>query len=58
MQRAARPPPARCRRTGIYLHENLITAELARDNAYEFMNVRPVETKGSNRIFGNPIAIR
>ena len=35
-------------RNGIYLHENLITAELARDNAYEFIcDVRPVETKGA-----------
>ena len=58
MRRCRRRFTSCCWRTGIYLHENLITAELARDNAYEFICSFPVETKGSNRISGNPIAIR
>jgi len=46
-------------RNGIYLHENLITAELARDNAYEFMySYAPLRLKGATGSPGNPIAIR
>jgi len=46
-------------RNGIYLHENLITAELARDNAYEFMySFAPLRFKGATGSPGNPIAIR
>jgi kynurenine formamidase len=46
-------------RNGIYLHENLITAELARNNAYEFMySFAPLRLKGATGSPGNPIAIR
>ena len=46
-------------RNGIYLHENLITADLARDNAYEFMySFAPLRFKGATGSPGNPIAIR
>ena len=46
-------------RNGIYLHENLITADLARDNAYEFMySFAPLRLKGATGSPGNPIAIR
>jgi len=46
-------------RNGIYLHENLVTAELARDNAYEFMySFAPLRLKGATGSPGNPIAIR
>ena len=46
-------------RNGIYLHENLITADLARDNAYEFMySYAPLRLKGATGSPGNPIAIR
>jgi len=46
-------------RNGIYLHENLITADLARDNAYEFMySYAPLRIKGATGSPGNPIAIR
>ena len=46
-------------RNGIYLHENLITAELARDSAYEFMySFAPLRLKGATGSPGNPIAIR
>jgi kynurenine formamidase len=46
-------------RNGIYLHENLMTAELARDNAYEFMySFAPLRLKGATGSPGNPIAIR
>jgi kynurenine formamidase len=46
-------------RNGIYLHENLITADLARDNAYEFMyTYAPLKLKGATGSPGNPIAIR
>ena len=46
-------------RNGIYLHENLITAELARDNVYEFMySFAPLRLKGATGSPGNPIAIR
>jgi len=46
-------------RNGIYLHENLITADLARDNVYEFMySYAPLRLKGATGSPGNPIAIR
>jgi len=46
-------------RNGIYLHENLITAELARDNVYEFVYMfAPLRLKGATGSPGNPIAIR
>ena len=46
-------------RNGVYLHENLITADLARDNAYEFMySFAPLRFKGATGSPGNPIAIR
>ena len=46
-------------RNGIYLHENLITAELARDNVYECMySYAPLRLKGATGSPGNPIAIR
>jgi kynurenine formamidase len=46
-------------RNGIYLHENLITADLARDNASEFMySYAPLRLKGATGSPGNPIAIR
>ena len=46
-------------RNGIYLHENLITAELARDSAYEFMySFAPLRLKGATGSPGNPVAIR
>jgi kynurenine formamidase len=46
-------------RNGIYLHENLITADLARDNVYEFMYMfAPLRLKGATGSPGNPIAIR
>jgi kynurenine formamidase len=46
-------------RNGIYLHENLITTELARDSAYEFMySYAPLRLKGATGSPGNPIAIR
>jgi len=46
-------------RNGIYLHENLITADLARDGVYEFMYVfAPLRLKGATGSPGNPLAIR
>jgi kynurenine formamidase len=46
-------------RNGIYLHENVITEELARDAAYEFAYVfAPLRLKGATGSPGNPIAIR
>jgi kynurenine formamidase len=46
-------------RNGIYLHENLITADLARDNVYEFMYMfAPLRLKGATGSPGNPIAVR
>jgi kynurenine formamidase len=46
-------------RNGIYLHENLITADLARDSVYEFMySYAPLRLKGATGSPGNPIAIR
>jgi kynurenine formamidase len=46
-------------RNGIYLHENLITSDLARDNAYEFAYMfAPLRLKGATGSPGNPVAIR
>jgi kynurenine formamidase len=46
-------------RNGIYLHENLVTADLAKDKAYEFMyTYAPLRIKGATGSPGNPIAIR
>jgi kynurenine formamidase len=46
-------------RNGIYLHENLITQDLARDGAYEFAYIfAPLRLKGATGSPGNPIAIR
>ena len=46
-------------RNGIYLHENLNTEELARDNAYEFAYIfAPLRLKGATGSPGNPIAVR
>ncbi|HEY7444374.1 MAG TPA: cyclase family protein [Vicinamibacterales bacterium] len=46
-------------RNGIYLHENVITEELARDTAYEFAYVfAPLRLKGATGSPGNPIAVR
>lgn len=46
-------------RNGIYLHENLATEELARDNVYEFAYVfSPLRLKGATGSPGNPIAVR
>jgi kynurenine formamidase len=44
---------------GIYLHENLNTAELARDSAYEFAYIfTPLLLKGATGSPGSPLAIR
>jgi kynurenine formamidase len=46
-------------RNGIYLHENLNTAELARDSVYEFAYFfSPLRLKGATGSPGNPVAIR
>jgi kynurenine formamidase len=46
-------------RNGIYLHENLNTSELARDNVYEFMYVfTPLPLKGATGSPGSPVAVR
>ena len=46
-------------RNGIYLHENVATEGLARDNVYEFMYIfAPLRLKGATGSPGNPIAIR
>ena len=46
-------------RNGIYLHENLATEALARDNVYEFAYVfAPLRLKGATGSPGNPIALR
>ena len=46
-------------RNGIYLHENLATEALARDNVYEFAYIfAPLRLKGATGSPGNPIAIR
>jgi kynurenine formamidase len=44
---------------GIYLHENLDTAELAKDSAYEFAYMfTPLRLKGATGSPGNPVAVR
>ncbi|MGH9146742.1 MAG: cyclase family protein [Vicinamibacterales bacterium] len=46
-------------RNGIYLHENIATEDLARDEVYEFAYVfAPLRLKGATGSPGNPIAIR
>ena len=46
-------------KNGIYLHENLATEVLARDNVYEFAYVfAPLRLKGATGSPGNPVAIR
>ena len=46
-------------RNGIYIFENLVTEELARDSAYEFAFVfAPLRLKGATGSPGNPLAIR
>ena len=46
-------------RNGIYLHENLNTSDLARENVYEFVYIFvPLPLKGATGSPGNPIAIR
>jgi len=46
-------------RNGIYIFENLLTEELARDRAYEFAFMfAPLRLKGATGSPGNPIAIR
>jgi kynurenine formamidase len=46
-------------RNGIYIHENLATETLARDNVYEFAYVfAPLRLKGATGSPGNPIALR
>jgi kynurenine formamidase len=44
---------------GIYLHENVITEDLARDGVYEFAYIfSPLRLKGATGSPGNPIAVR
>lgn len=46
-------------RNGIYIFENLVTEELARDSIYEFAFIfSPLPLKGATGSPGNPIAIR
>jgi kynurenine formamidase len=46
-------------RNGIYIFENLVTEELARDRAYEFaFFFAPLRLKGGTGSPGNPLAIR
>jgi kynurenine formamidase len=46
-------------RNGIYIFENLVTAELASDRAYEFaFFFAPLRLKGGTGSPGNPLAIR
>lgn len=46
-------------KNGIYIFENLVTEELARDRVYEFAFVfAPLRLKGATGSPGNPIAIR
>lgn len=46
-------------RSGIYIFENLLTEELARDRAYEFaFFFAPLRLKGASGSPGNPLAIR
>jgi kynurenine formamidase len=46
-------------RNGIYIFENLLTEELARDDVYEFaFFFAPLKLKGASGSPGNPLAIR
>jgi kynurenine formamidase len=46
-------------RNGVYIFENLLTEELARDRAYEFaFFFAPLRLKGATGSPGNPLAIR
>jgi kynurenine formamidase len=46
-------------RNGIYLHENLLTEDLARDAVYEFAYIfSPLRLKGATGSPGNPIGVR
>ena len=46
-------------RNGIYIFENLVTEDLARDNGYEFAFFwAPLKLKGATGSPGNPLAIR
>jgi kynurenine formamidase len=46
-------------RNGIYIFENLVTEELARDNGYAFAFFwAPLKLKGATGSPGNPLAIR
>ncbi len=46
-------------RNGIYIFENLVTEELARDRAYEFaFFFAPLRLKGATGSPGNPLAVR
>jgi kynurenine formamidase len=46
-------------RNGIYIFENLVTEELARDGVYEFaFFFAPLRLKGATGSPGNPLAIR
>lgn len=46
-------------RNGIYIFENLVTGDLARDGAYEFAFIfAPLRLKGATGSPGNPLAIR
>jgi kynurenine formamidase len=46
-------------KNGIYIFENLVTEELARDSAYEFAFMfAPLRLKGATGSPGNPLAIR
>jgi len=46
-------------KNGIYIFENLLTEDLARDNVYEFAFIfAPLRLKGATGSPGNPLAIR
>jgi kynurenine formamidase len=46
-------------RNGIYIFENLLTEELARERVYEFAFIfAPLKLKGATGSPGNPLAIR
>ena len=46
-------------KNGIYIFENLLTEELARDSVYEFAFMfAPLRLKGATGSPGNPLAIR
>ena len=46
-------------RNGIYIFENLLTEELARDRAYEFAFIfAPLRRKGATGSPGTPMALR